>query len=145
MIPRMIVGSIVMMFLLALPASAGGKAELQKYFSDAAGKVKATENPSEKREILSQSLQTMSKALDIVQNTTAISSSDGIGLIRFKAAIQEKQDELAGLNGYARVSDGQLNAFSDYVVQDMEQADQVVTISLVSLLLIILLIVLILR
>jgi hypothetical protein len=42
-----------------------------------------------------------------------------------------------------RVSDGQLNNFSNYVVQDMEQADQVITISVVTLLLIIILIVLI--
>ncbi len=43
-----------MMFVLALPANAGGKGELQKYFSDAASKVKATDNPSEKREILNR-------------------------------------------------------------------------------------------
>jgi hypothetical protein len=41
-----------------------------------------------------------------------------------------------------RVPDEQLNAFSDYVVQDMEQADQIITISLVTLLLIVILIVL---
>ncbi len=65
-----------------------------------------------------------------------------IGIDRFKAALQEKQDELAGSNGYVRVSDEQLNAFSDYVVQDMEQADQMITISVVTLLLIIILVVL---
>ena len=36
-----------------------------------------------------------------------------------------------------------LNDFSNYVVQDMEQADQTITISVVTLLLIIILIVLI--
>ncbi|HSQ76746.1 MAG TPA: hypothetical protein VLT13_14380 [Bacteroidota bacterium] len=46
------------------------------------------------------------------------------------------------MNGYAGVSDAQLNGFSEYVVQDMEQADQLITISLVTLLLIIILIVL---
>mgnify|MGYP001610489584 FL=1 len=142
---RIAFGSIVMMFLLALPANAGGKGELQKYFSDAANKVKATDNPSEKREILNESFQTMSKALDIVQSSPSISKDDGVSIDRFKATLQEKQDELAGSNGYARVSDEQLNAFSDYVVQDMEQADQIITISLVTLLLIIILIVLIVK
>ena len=33
-----------------------------------------------------------------------------------------------------------LNAFSNYVVQDMEQADQVITISLVTLVIIVLVI-----
>jgi hypothetical protein len=41
------------------------------------------------------------------------------------------------------VPDAQLNAFADYVVQDMEQARETVTISLVSLLLIILIAILI--
>ena len=140
---RIAFGFIVMMFVLALPASAEGKDGLQKYFNDAATKVKATNDPSEKRAILNESFQTMAKALNMVQNSPLISKDDRAGLERFKAKMQEKQDELAGNNGYVRVSDGQLNAFSNYVVQDMEQADQTITISVVTLLLIIILIVLI--
>jgi hypothetical protein len=132
-----------MMFVLALPASAEGKDGLQKYFNDAATKVKATNDPSEKRAILNESFQTMAKALNIVQNSPLISKDDRAGLERFRAALQAKQDELAGNNGYVRVADGQLNNFSNYVVQDMEQADQVITISVVTLILIIILIVLI--
>lgn len=145
MTARIAFGSIVMMFVLALPANAGGKGELQKYFSDAANKVKATDNPSEKRRILDEAFQTMSEALDMVQSSPSISKEDGVGIDRFKATLQEKQNELAGSNGYVRVSDEQLNAFSDYVVQDMEQADQIITISLVTLLLIIILIVLLVK
>ncbi len=85
----------------------------------------------------------MSAALDIVKSLPLVSNDDVEGINRLKATLQQKQDELAGNNGYARVPDNQLNAFSDYVVQDMEQADQVVTISLVTLLLIVILIVLI--
>jgi hypothetical protein len=140
---RIAFGFIVMMFVLALPASAEGKDGLQKYFNDAATKVKATNDPSEKRAILNESFQTMAKALNIVQNSPLISKNDRVGLERFRAALQEKQDELAGNNGYVRVADGQLNNFSNYVVQDMEQADQVITISVVTLILIIILIVLI--
>jgi|SRR3989339_492792 len=136
-------GFIIMMFVLAIPVNAGGKDKLQKYFSDAALKVKATENASEKRKILNESFQNMSKALDKVQNSCLISKDDRIGIDRFKAALREKQNELAGINGYERVSDEQLNNFSNYVVQDMEQA-QTITISLVALLLIILLAVLLL-
>lgn len=145
MTSRRAFGFITMMFVLALPANAGGKEQLQKYFSDAANKVKATDNASEKRTILNESFQTMSKALEMVQSSPLISKDDRVGIDRFKAALQEKQDELAGRNGYVRVSDGQLNAFSDYVVQDMEQADAVITISVVTLLLIIILIVLIVK
>ncbi len=142
---RRVFGFIVMMFVLALSANAEGKDGLQKYFNDAATKVKATNSASEKRAILNESFQTMAKALNMVQNSPLISKDDHAGVERFKTALQEKQDELAGNNGYARVEDGQLNDFSNYVVQDMEQADQVITISVVTLLLIVILIVLIAR
>ena len=134
-----------MIFVLALPARAGGKEELQNYFSNTADKVKAAVDPSEKRAILDESFQTMSKALEIAQSSPLIANDDLIGIDRFKAALQEKQDELAGSNGFVRVSDDQLDAFSDYVVQDSEQAAEVITISLVTLLLIIILVVLIVK
>jgi hypothetical protein len=142
---RMARGSIFILLVLALPAYAGGKGDLQKYFSDATTKVKGTNDPSEKRKILSETFHNVYQALDIVQNLPLISKEDAVSIDRFKATIQEKQNELAGINGYERVSDEQLNSFSDYVVQDMEQADQVVTISLVALLLIIILVVLLVR
>jgi hypothetical protein len=140
---RMVFGSIVMMCVLSLTAYAGGKGTLQDYFNDAATKAKAATNPTEKRQILSESFHTISTALDMVSSLPLISKDDVANIDRLKATIQAKQDELAGNNGYTRVPDAQLNAFSDYVVQDMEQADQVITISLVTLLLIVILIVLI--
>jgi len=74
-----------------------------------------------------------------------ISKEDVEGIDRLKATLQEKQYELAGTNGYVRVPDEQLNAFSDYVVQDMEQADATITISVVAALLIIIIIILVVR
>ena len=139
---RKALGSIVIMSVLALPAFAGGKGEIQKYFSDAATRAKATTDPVEKRQILDESFNTMFTALDIAQTLPFISKNDSLGIVRFRATLREKQDELAGRNGYVRVSDQQLNAFSSYVVQDIEQADEVITISLVTLILIILLVVL---
>lgn len=135
-------GSIFMMFVLAIPVNADGKDELKQYFNKAANKVKMTENADEKREILNESFNSMSKILDKVQSSALISKEDYDGISRLKAIVQDKQDELAGINGYERVPDTQLNAFADYVVQDVEQADQTITISVVVLLLIIILIVL---
>ena len=145
MTARIVLASVFMLFVLALPGISGGKGELQEYFSTTANKVKATDNPSEKRTILTESFQTMSKALDMVQSSASVSNAEAVGVDRFKAALQEKQDELAGSNGYVRVADDQLNAFSDYVVQDMEQADQFITISVVTLLLILILVVVLIR
>ena len=47
------------------------------------------------------------------------------------------------MNGFERVPDAQLDAFSAYIVQDMEQADQKVTISVVTLLLILIIVLLV--
>ena len=131
-----------MMFVLVQAANAGGNDGIQTYFNDTASKVKATADPAEKRAILDKSLQTMSKALDKVQSSPLISKEDRAGIDQFKAALQENQDELRGSNGYQRVPDAQLNAFSDYVVQKMEQADRSITIRLVAALLIVIIIIL---
>jgi hypothetical protein len=135
--------TIVMMFVLVQMGIAGQKGDIQKYFNDAATKVKATNDVVQNRDILNNSLQTMSKALDKVENAGLISQEDQPAVNRFKAALQERQDELTGSNGFERVSDAQLNAFSDYVVQDMEQADKTITISVVTALLIVIIIILI--
>jgi len=133
-----------MMFVLVQAGIAGGKDDIQKYFNDTASKVKATTDPVQKREILNKSLQTMSQALDRVESSGLVSQDDRAGIDRFKTTLQEKQDELTGSNGFDRVADAQLNAFSDYVVQDMEQAGESVTISLVAALLIIIILILVL-
>lgn len=135
---------MIMMFVLVQAGTAGGKDDIQKYFNDTACKVKATDDPVQKRDILNKSLETMSQALERVESSGLISQDDRAGIDRFKTTLQEKQDELTGSNGYERVADAQLNAFSDYVVQDMQQADQYVTISLISALLIIIILVLLL-
>lgn len=140
---RTVIGVLVMMFALVQVGNASGKNDIQKYFNDTACKVKETTAPAQKREILSKSLQTMSKALDRVESSELLSQTDRAGIDRFKAALQEKQDELTGSNGYKRVSDAQLNDFSDYVVQDMEQAERYITISVVTALLIVIILILI--
>ena len=86
----------------------------------------------------------MAKALDKIENSGLISQDDRAGINRFKTSLQEKHNELTGHNGYDRVDDTQLNSFSDYVVQDMEQAAETITISLVAALLIVIILILIL-
>ncbi len=136
---RIFFGSILIMFLFTLPAIAGGKGEIQKYFSDAAKKVNAAESASEKRDILEKSFKSMFNALDKVQNSGMISQDESKGIDLFKATMKERQDELIGVNGFERVADSQLNDYANFVVQDMEQAS--ITISLLALVLIIILLV----
>jgi len=142
MLGRTAIRLAVMVFVVAVAGIAHGQDKIQNYFSDAASKVKLTTDPIEKRELLNKSFENMVTALNKVQGSPLISKDDKAGIGHYKVILKEKQDELAGLNGYDRVPDAQLNAFSDYVVQDMEQAAQSVTISLVALLLIIIIVIL---
>jgi hypothetical protein len=142
MLSNKIKGFIILMFILAQALVAKETGHLQKYFNEAAIKVKATDEPQQKRAILNNSLETMSKALTRVEKSGMITKEDRVIIERINASLQEKQNELMGNKGAQGVPDAQLNAFSDYVVQDMEQADQVITISVVTLLLIVLIIVL---
>ncbi|MGB5105325.1 MAG: hypothetical protein WBP29_11930 [Candidatus Zixiibacteriota bacterium] len=134
----------VVMFVLVGATIAQGQDKIQNYFNDIAAKVKATTDPAQKREVLTKSFESMVNSLNKVQGSPLVTENDKVGIEKLKVIIGEKQDELAGRNGFQRVPDAELNAFAVYVVQDMEQAEQTVTISLVALLLIILIAVLVL-
>jgi len=142
MLGRRAVSLTAIMFVMAFAGIAQGQDKLQDYFSDVACKVKETADPSQKREILNTSFERVSRALNSVQSSPLVSKDDKAGIDHFKVILKEKHDELAGLNGYERVPDEQLNAFADYTVQDMEQATQTITISVVTLLLIIIIVIL---
>jgi hypothetical protein len=131
-----------MMLVMGFAGIAHGQDRLQNHFSDAASKVKAAADPAQKRAILDESFADMLEALNTVRSSPLISEDDRAGIDRLKVIVGEKQDELAGINGFERVPDLELNAFADYVVQDMEQADQQVTISLTVLLLILIIVIL---
>jgi hypothetical protein len=143
MLKRMNIRLSVLAIVIAFASIAQGQENIQKYFSDTAGKVKAADNPIQKREILNSSLENMIHALNAVEESPLISKDDKIDITRIRSSIKDKQDELAGLNGFERVPDDQLNAYSNFVVQDMEQATQTVSISLVALLLIIIIVILV--
>lgn len=134
--------AVLLALIINLPINADGKDKLQKYFNETAKKVKATENSVEKRKILDESFQKMFNALNIVRNSVFVSEDDRLGIDKFKSNLKEKQDELAGTNGFERIPDNQLNSFADYVVQDSEQAVETITISVVTLLIILIVVIL---
>ncbi len=143
MLTRITLRLIVVIVALGCAGVAFSQDRVHEYFNDTARKVQATENPIQKREILSKSLVDMTKVLDTVKNAPLTSEQDDAKLDRVKATLLEKSEELAGTNGFDRVPDDQLNAFSTYIVQDMEQADKTISIGLVTLLLIIIIIILV--
>jgi hypothetical protein len=134
---------LVVMGVLGWAGTAMGQDKVHNYLNDTSLKVKAATSPEQKREILSKNLGEMTRVINTAKNAPLATDQDRANLDRLQATLQDKSDELVGANGFDRVPDDQLNAFSTYVVQDMEQADQKITISLVVALLIIIIIILI--
>lgn len=143
MITRIALRLMIVVGALGFASAAMAQDKVHSYLNDTALKVQATENPVQKREILSKNLNTMVRAIDTAKSSPMTSEKDDAGLDRISATLQEKSDELAGINGFDRVPDDQLDAFATYIVQDMEQADQTITIGVVTLLLIIIIVILI--
>jgi hypothetical protein len=115
--------------------------QLKQHIRDAVEKVKAAPTAAEKRSILDDELRAMTTALSRARQMTDRSSErESIDVLR--ARVQEKLDELHGQNGYTAVPDEELDTFADYVQQDFEQADRVVTISVTTALLIVLILLL---
>jgi hypothetical protein len=134
---------LVVLGVLGWAGTAMSQDKVHNYLNDTSLKVKAATSPEQKREILSNSLAEMTRAIDTVKGAPLATDQDRANLDRLQVTLQEKSDELIGANGFDRVPDDQLNAFSTYVVQDMEQADKTITVSLVVALLIIIIIILI--
>ena len=134
---------LVVMGVLGWAGTAMSQDKVHNYLNDTSLKVKAATSPEQKREILSNSLAEMTRAIDTVKGAPLATDQDRANLDRLQVTLQEKSDELVGANGFDRVPDDQLNAFSTYIVQDMEQADKTINISLVVALLIVIIIILI--
>jgi hypothetical protein len=143
MLARPISMLILMIGVLGSSGIASAQERIHRYFNDASLEVKSTESPVLKREILSKRIDAMTQAIDMVQGSSVSSERDDVLLERMKTTLSERSDELHGANGFDPVPDHELDAYSSYIVQDMEQADQVISISLVTLLLIIIIIILI--
>lgn len=142
MFAKKIIGVLVMSCFLVSAVQAQATEDIKGYFSETAAKVKAEPDPDKKREILGNSLERMTDALDKVDKSGLVSKEDRAGLDSFRNALQEKQNELAGTDGFDPIPNSQLNNFSDYVVQSMEQADRTITVSVVTALLILIVVIL---
>ena len=115
--------------------------QLKQHVRDVVEEVKNAPTAAEKRSILDEELRAMITALDRAEKMTdRAAEKESIDDLRTR--LQEKVDELNGQNGYTAVPDGQLNTFADYVQQDFEQADRVLTIGVTTALLIVLILLL---
>ena len=94
-------------------------------------------NESAVRELGDKTLRAMAKELVVMlRKNTSIDWT-------IKESVQAKYDELNGLNDFERVADEDLDSFTDYVLQDLEQARNYITMGLGIFILLIILIILI--
>lgn len=111
-------------------AQANSGEQFKKYINNVAQKAELAENADEKRIILNESFDKLLKAVNRIEKMKHLSEEELSGIAKLKNNIKEKKNELNGLDGYKRVKDGQLDNFTDYVQQDLEQANTYVTLSL---------------
>jgi hypothetical protein len=129
--------------VLAKDDSAQLENKLKEYINEISVRIKSTEDPAQKRGILNNTLEKIIQSMEIAQGLTSISAEDKAALASLKQNFQDKYDELNGLQGFSRVADEDLNDFTDYVLQDLEQARSTLTMSVAAFIIIILLIILI--
>ncbi len=101
----------------------------KKHFNETVKEVQDTENVTDKRAILNESLSLMIDAIVYVETRVHLSNEEMIQLGLFKNDIVEKRNELNGLDGFDEIQDQDLDEFSEYVQQAFELANRTVTIS----------------
>src|SRR5690606_29778906 len=144
MLKAKIIFTILFSFILIQTSKADDlKKELQKYINEIITEVKDAESPEEKRELLNDLFEDLQSAFSTAKNSPYVPEEDHKGIDELQSKITDRYYELNGLNGFEKVQDYNLNQFASFTLQDIEQADTVLTISLTTLLLIIILAILI--
>ncbi len=130
--------------LMAMDNSSRLEDQFKEYMNEIRMKVKEIDDPVEKRAMLNMTLKKILKALDTVSALESLSEKDKKAIASVRSGFQDKYSELNGLNGFEKVADTDLNSFADYILQDLEQARRMVSMSIAAFIIIILLIILIL-
>jgi ABC-type antimicrobial peptide transport system permease subunit len=124
-------------------AQSGSVADiLKQHFNETVQQVKSTDDAVEKRAILNDSFSTMLSAAERIESEANLSDEERSQLLVLQNNIEQKKNELNGLDGFDEIADEDLDDFSDYSQQDMEQANRNITISLTTALLIVIILLL---
>jgi hypothetical protein len=140
---RIILTVILSFFLFQTSKADDLKKELQKYINEIITEVKEAETPDEKREILNDLFEDLQSSFSAAKNSPYVPEEDHKGIDMLETKMRDRQNELNGLDGFEKVPDNKLDEFATFTLQDIEQADTIITISLTTLLLIIILAILI--
>jgi len=141
LIPIFVVITLAMQ-TVALAQSTNVTEMLKTHFNETVQLVQQTENADEKRIILNDSFDKMITAIERIESKTRLTSDEKNILLSYKNDLLDKKNELAGLDGFNQVDDADLDEFSSYSQDFLEQANRTVTIGVTTALLIILILLL---
>ncbi|MFU8861734.1 MAG: hypothetical protein ACNA8K_15055 [Cyclonatronaceae bacterium] len=115
----------------------------KKHFNETVQQVQKTEHADEKRLILNDSFTKMITSLDRIESLANLSEDQIVQIDNYRMGIAEKQNELNGLDGFDQILDEDLDDFSNFSQDFIEQANRTITIGATTLLLIIIILILI--
>lgn len=142
---KLIATSVILLFAIqsmAVAQSTNITETFKKHFNETVQQVYQTDNADEKRVILNESFTKMITTLDRIESMGNLTENEIAQLNSFRSDISDKQNELNGLDGFDEVMDEDLEDFSEFAQDFMEQANRTVTIGATTLLLIIIILLL---
>lgn len=142
---RLTITSILLLFAfqsVAVAQTSSMTETFKKHFNETVEQVHQTESADEKRAILNDSFTKMITTLDRIETQANLTEDESAQLISFRNDISEKQNELNGLDGFEEVLDEDLDDFSSFSQDFVEQANRTVTIGLTTALLILIILLL---
>lgn len=115
----------------------------KKHFNETVQDVQNTEDADEKRAILNESFNKMIDVLDRIERMESLTEEESAGLHTYRVGLNEKVSELNGMDGFDEIVDEDLDDFSNYSQDFIEQADRTITIGVTTALLILIVLLLI--
>jgi hypothetical protein len=142
---RLITTSIFILFAfqsISVAQSTDITETFKKHFNETVQQVHLTDNADEKRAILNESFTKMIVSLDRIESRANLTEDESVQLNSYRNDISEKQNELNGLDGFDEIMDEDLDDFSNFSQDFIEQANRTVTIGIGTALLILIILLL---
>lgn len=133
---------LVLTFQSVSLAQSNVSESFKKHFNETVLEVKNTTSPIEKRDLLNESFGKMMSTIDRIESNVKLDASNSMNLDAFRSGLNEKISELNGLEGFDKVGDEELDEFSDYSQDYIEQANRTITIGVTTALLILIILLL---
>lgn len=143
---RLITTSLFLLFAvqsMAVAQSTNITETFKKHFNETVQQVHAADDADDKRVILDESFTKMITAIDRIESMANLTEDELAQLNSFRSDISDKQNELNGLDGFDEIMDEDLDDFSNFSQDYMEQANnRTITLGLTTALLIIIILIL---